>query len=86
VTATPGQCFSDLGGQRVFLLDARAFVGANGARAGTILAADPGLCMIAAAGGAIGVQHVRLADGTETSAQEAFTRLGLGEGAILGGQ
>jgi UDP-4-amino-4-deoxy-L-arabinose formyltransferase/UDP-glucuronic acid dehydrogenase (UDP-4-keto-hexauronic acid decarboxylating) len=86
VTATPGQCFSDLGGRRVFLLDARAFVCANGARAGTILAADPGLCMIAAAGGAIGVQRVRLADGTETSAHEAFTRLGLGEGAVLGGQ
>jgi methionyl-tRNA formyltransferase len=86
VTATPGQCFTDVGGKRVYLLDARAFVCANGEAPGTVLAADEGLCMIAAVGGAVGVQRVRLPDGTETSGQEAFTRLGSGEGAILGGQ
>ncbi len=84
VSATPGQCFTDISGQRLFLLDAKVAGGVTGARPGTLLALRPELCRIAGSGGSIEVRRLRSAEGKEMSARDALCGLGLGEGAILG--
>jgi methionyl-tRNA formyltransferase len=85
VRATPGQCFADIGGQRLFLLDAKASEGTLGVRAGTLLALRRELCRIAGSDGSIEIRRLRSAEGKEMSAHDAFHGLGLGEGAVLGG-
>lgn len=85
VSATPGQCFTDIGGQRLFLLDANVSESTPGARARTLLSLQPELCRIACTDGSIEIRRVRFAEGKEMSAHEAFHGLGLGEGAVLGG-
>jgi methionyl-tRNA formyltransferase len=86
VTATPGMCFVDVNGRRLFLADARVAEGSPGARAGTLLALRPELCRVAASDGSIEIRRLRSGDGMDMSAHEAFHGLGLGEGAVLGGQ
>jgi methionyl-tRNA formyltransferase len=85
VSATPGQCFADIGGQRLFLLDANVSEGTPGIRAGTLLALRPELCRIAGSDGSIEIRRLRSAEGKVMSAHDAFQGLGLGEGAVLGG-
>ena len=72
VTATPGQCFVDLGDKRFFLLDARASGVGSDAPAGTLLDLQPGCCRIAAARGSVELRRVRRADGTEICARDMF--------------
>ena len=86
VTATPGQCFADVRGQRLFILDAQAAERTPGVPAGTLTALDPELCRIACSDGSVGIRRVRSAEGREMSAREALLGLGLVEGAVLGGQ
>jgi methionyl-tRNA formyltransferase len=83
--ATPGRCFTDVGGRRVFLLDAVRREPVPGVRTGTILALRPDLCRIAASEGSIGVRRVRSGDGEEMSARDALRGMGLDEGSVLGG-
>ena len=86
VTATPGQCFLEIGKRRLFMLDARPCAGESEARAGTLLSLQPAGCRIAAARGCIEIRRVRSADGTELPAADAFQALGLAPGALIGGQ
>ena len=85
VTATPGQCFADFGGRRLFLFDARESQRTSGLRAGTLVALRPEFCRIACSDGSIEIRRLRSAEGREMSAHDACHGLGLGEGAILGG-
>lgn len=84
VSATPGQCFTEISGQRLFLLDAKIAGGAPGARPGTLLAVLPELCRIASRDGSIEIRRLRSKEGKDMSARDAFCGLGLGEGAVLG--
>jgi methionyl-tRNA formyltransferase len=84
VSATPGQCFADIGGQRLFLLDANASESTPGVHAGTLLALRPELCRIACSDGWVEIRRLRSAEGKEMSAHDAICGLGLAEGAVLG--
>jgi methionyl-tRNA formyltransferase len=85
VTATPGQCFVNLRGQRVFLMDAAAVPGTPGSRPGDLLRLDPGACLVAASGGAVEILRVRGGDGAVKGARDLLLSMGLAEGAALGG-
>jgi methionyl-tRNA formyltransferase len=85
VTATPGQCFVNLRGQRVFLMDAAAVPGTTGSRPGDLLRLDPGACLVAASGGAVEILRVRGGDGAVKGARDLLLSMGLAEGAALGG-
>jgi methionyl-tRNA formyltransferase len=84
--ATPGQCFAEISGRRLYLTDVVVTEGRPGAPAGTLLSASTEGCRIATADGAICVRRLRAADGQEMDAREVFHGLGLGEGSVLGGQ
>jgi methionyl-tRNA formyltransferase len=72
VRATPGQCFVQAAGAKVFLMDAAARPGAPGATPGTVLGAGPGVCRMACGHGSVEIARVRVQDGSEMSAREAF--------------
>jgi methionyl-tRNA formyltransferase len=92
VRATPGQCYVEIRGTRLFLLDAAVTEAAPGACPGTVLELAAGRCRISAghcaesAGyrGAVEICRVRTADGRETSAAEALAELGAADGSALG--
>lgn len=84
ITATPGQCFVETGGQRLFLLDARATESSPEAREGTILRLRPECCRITASHGAIEIRRIRSANGRDMSAHDALEGLRLSEGSVLG--
>jgi methionyl-tRNA formyltransferase len=86
VAATPGQCFVETAGRRLYLADAAVGKGRQGAAPGTLLSASAEGCGIATSDGAIRVRRLRAADGQEMDAQETFHGLGLREGSVLGGQ
>lgn len=85
ISATPGQCFADVGDIRLFFLDARVTAATDGMERGTLVRVAREGCEIAAAGGNLRVCRVRAADGHEMSADEAFLNLRLGEGAVWKG-
>jgi methionyl-tRNA formyltransferase len=85
IVATPGQCFAEAGGDRLFFLDGRLTRAAGGVEPGTIVSVSPESCEIAAAGGNLRICRVRTADGNELSAAEGFRKLGLEEGSAWGG-
>ncbi len=85
VTATPGQCFAEVGAQRVFLLDARFSGSVGDSRPGTLLRRGVETCLIAATRGAVEIRRLRAADGRDMSADDAFLDAGLAEGSVLGG-
>jgi methionyl-tRNA formyltransferase len=72
VTATPGQCFVDLGENRFHLLDARRLAGTPGAEPGTLLERGHDVCIVAAAQGSVELRRVRRADGTVITASSMF--------------
>jgi methionyl-tRNA formyltransferase len=86
VNATPGQCFAEVGGQRLFFVDIRLTDRPESCPVGTLLDLQPQCCRIAATDGSIEIRRLRSAEGKETDAGDAFERLGLQEGAILGGE
>lgn len=85
VTTTPGQCFVEIAGQRLFLLDAKDSRNISLDREGTLLDLSALSCRIAVSGGAIEIHRVRTADGAEMTAYDALCRRGAAQGAILGG-
>jgi methionyl-tRNA formyltransferase len=83
INATPGQCFADIGGVRLFFLDARAVATAGKAEPGTLTRMTQEYSEIAAAGGGIRTCRVRNSEGREMGAHDAFRQMGLAEGAPL---
>jgi methionyl-tRNA formyltransferase len=83
INATPGQCFADIEGLRLFFLDARAVPPDGKAEPGTITRMTQEYSEIAAGGGGIRTWRMRNADGREMSAHDAFRLIGLSEGAPL---
>ena len=83
ITITPGQCFCDIAGRRVFFMDA-AVVGAGGAvRPGEVILISRGACTIAAGRDAVRVRRVRLEPAEEMSMAALCRELGLGPGDSL---
>ena len=82
ITVSPGQCFADIAGRRMFFLDARSARRSSGASPGRIMSLGPALCVIATGGGALRIGRVRTAEGV-LAASDAFRALGLREGSAL---
>ena len=72
VRATPGRCFAEAGGKRLYFLDARARRRLRTASAGTLVRTGSAGCLIATGAGALGVRAVRLEDGKTMPAVEAL--------------
>jgi len=85
VAATPGQCFAEARGQKVFLADAACASAAPGSTPGSLVRLKDDSCVVAAAKGAVEIRRARVGDGALGSAAEVFRSLGLAEGEALGG-
>jgi methionyl-tRNA formyltransferase len=83
IRLSPGQCFRDLAGRRVFFGDAEVALCQRRASPGTLLQIDHGSVMIAAGAGALRVCKVRVDRQGERPAPEVFRGLGLREGGLL---
>jgi methionyl-tRNA formyltransferase len=85
VTATPGQCFFDVGGRRFFLLEVHVSDQIQNGQAGTILSLQPKSCRIAVSDGSIEIHRLRSVEGEVMDAGKVFEIVGLEQGSILGG-
>lgn len=83
IQTSPGQCFCEVAGRRIYFLDAKETEDTSGAMPGTLLELGR-RCTIAAGGGGIRVRRVKTEDG-EKLAGQAFRELGLTEGGSLTG-
>jgi len=85
IQATPGRCFSELGGQRWYFLDARAVSGPEPAAPGTLLEIGrTGIC-VRAGRGALRLRRVRWAEAAEMPAPQLCRELNLGPGTVFSG-
>ena len=86
VRATPGRCFADAGGKRVYFLDAWAHRRPDNSPAGTLVKTGAAECLIATGAGALGVRAVRLEDGKTVPAGEALRGMVPGIAAAAAGK
>lgn len=83
IQTSPGECYCEVAGHRVYFLDARATEDISGGSPGTLLKVGRS-SDIATGGGGLRVRLVKVEDG-EKSAGQAFHELGLAEGGSLAG-
>ncbi len=76
VAASPGQCFLDLRGGRVYLEDAQATARSRGLPPGALVSRGPHGCLLAAGEGALRISVLRTADGKEAPAAVVLQELG----------
>jgi methionyl-tRNA formyltransferase len=84
IVVTPGRCYGDRLGGRVFFVDAERAQPIRPARPGEILAIGRSRCLVAAGEGAVSLGRVRTADGHEQSMAALCKERGLVVGDLLG--
>lgn len=72
VRATPGRCFVEKGGRRLYVLDAEALRGLRGKTAGTLTGIGSGRCVISTGDGSLVIQNIRDEKGRTVGAAEAL--------------
>jgi methionyl-tRNA formyltransferase len=77
ICATPGECFFDLHGTRVFLCDAERAIVPGDFAPGTIIRLRRDGCVIACGSGALRIRSVRVSGGSPEPAAEVLRTLGL---------
>lgn len=83
IQTSPGQCFAEIAGQRIFIVDAERVTYSGRAAPGTLLNTGRSNVTIAAHKDALRVKRARLAQGDEKSAAQLFRELGLRSGDRL---
>ena len=83
ITVTPGQCFGDINGQRVFFLDARVERKEVAASPGTLLRLGRTRALVAAGDGCVSIGWVRVEQGRAGSLVDLCHCLGLSPGDCL---
>jgi methionyl-tRNA formyltransferase len=83
VVATPGECYRDVAGRRVFFADASLAPSQKGATAGALLAVGNRACVVATGAGALRLNRVIVGQEGETTLAKFCERAGLGVGASL---
>jgi methionyl-tRNA formyltransferase len=77
IAITPGQCFSNVRGQRVFFLDARTVATSRTTAPGTLLTIAATSCTVATADGALRIGMIRLQSGEPMPAPHFCRQSGL---------
>jgi methionyl-tRNA formyltransferase len=85
IQATPGQCFSELGGRRWFLLDAGVVAHPEPAAPGTLLEIGRTSVCVKAGQGALRLRRVRWAGAAEQPAPQLCRELNLQPGSVFSG-
>lgn len=80
ITMTPGKCWAEFGGQRVYFIDAGKTPLPGAAPPGQILSIGRTRCLLATGDGAIWLSRLRLAGGTQTSMAALCREYGLEPG------
>jgi methionyl-tRNA formyltransferase len=83
IRLSPGQCFRPIAGRKVFFLDAEAAPCRRSVPAGTVVEIGRSSVTVAAGRGALRIGKVRVDQGGERGAPEAFRELGLVEGKAV---
>jgi methionyl-tRNA formyltransferase len=83
ITMTPGKCYADLSGGRVFFLDAERQSPSQVTSPGCILAIGRSRCTVAAGQGAVSLRRVSTSDVREQSMAALCRRRGLAAGDSL---
>jgi methionyl-tRNA formyltransferase len=83
IVISPGQCYCDVAGRRLFFLDAEVVVAPDGSPVGTLAGVRRGACVIRAGDAGLRVRRVRMDGAAVVSAAEACRRIGLAVGALL---
>lgn len=83
ITMTPGKCYAETPGGRVYFVDANLAARQPAAAPGVVVALGRRRAAIATGQGAVSLGGVRLDDGAETSMAELCRRWGIGVGATL---
>ena len=76
VRATPGRCFVEKDGGRLYVMDACARRRAGGTTAGTLTRLGSGGCLVSTAAGGLSIQTVRNENGRTVGAAEALEGTG----------
>jgi methionyl-tRNA formyltransferase len=84
IIITPGQCFTEVDGQRVFLLDARITANTRKAVPGTLLKIGSTNCTIATADGALRIGMVELQSGQPMPMPQFCRQAGIAIGDCFG--
>lgn len=83
IQTTPGRCFYDIAGRRIFFLDGRVTGRVDGVAPGTLLKIGRTGCTIAAGKDALYLRRVKYADGDEQTMAQLCRHLGLKIGDLL---
>jgi methionyl-tRNA formyltransferase len=76
VRATPGRCFVEKDGRRLYVLDAEAWRGLRGKSAGTLTGIGSGRCVVSTGEGSLVIQSIRDENGRTIGAAEAREVIG----------
>ncbi len=83
IQTSPGQCFLDVAGQRIFFLDAELAERRDDVSPGLLVQMGRTSCTVAAGKGALRLRWVRTAQGEEKSLPQMCRELGLEQGSYL---
>lgn len=83
IVTTPGQCFTQIAGKRIFFLDALAVPCPPHVTSGTLLAMGPSNCTIATGNGALEIGKFRDSKNRQTTAADLFRKEGLPIGEVI---
>jgi methionyl-tRNA formyltransferase len=83
IVTTPGRCFAQIGGKRIFFLDALEVPCPPHSTAGTLLAIRPSTCTVATGNGALEIGNIRDSKNRQTTAADFFREEGLCTGEVL---
>jgi methionyl-tRNA formyltransferase len=83
IQTSPGQCFADVAGQRVFFLDAKAMEGRDDVSPGTLVQMGRTSCTVAAGKDAVRLHWVKTDQGEKKSLPQVCRELGFQQGSRL---
>jgi len=83
IQTSPGQCFCDIAGKRVFFMDAKVVAGMSDATPGALIRIGRTTCTVAAGKDSLRVRGARVDNEGEKSMPQLCRELGLEEGDFL---